>query len=144
MYKAIVFDLDGTLLNTLDDLADAVNYALRYFSLPTRTVEQVRTFIGNGVIKLIERAVGEENADKYAEVLRVYKAYYALHSADKTKPYDGVLSLLSALKSRGIKTAVLSNKHDSAVKPLVEKYFDGLLCEAAGGKEGVPLKPAPL
>ena len=143
MYKAIVFDLDGTLLDTLDDLADAVNHALRYFSLPTRTVEQVRTFIGNGVVKLIERAVGAENADKCADVLREYKAHYALHCADKTKPYDGVLTLLSALKSRGVKAAVLSNKHDSAVKPLAKQYFDGLLCEAAGGMVGVPLKPAP-
>jgi cysteine synthase A len=145
MYKAIVFDLDGTLLDTLEDLADAVNAALRSFSLPTRSLDEVREFVGNGAANLIARAAGEENAERHAEILQAFREYYAVHCADKTKPYDGVLSLLAGLKSRGVKTAVLSNKPDSAVKALAIEYFPNLLCEVAGENEraGIKRKPAP-
>ena len=145
MYKAIVFDLDGTLLDTLDDLADAVNAALRSFSLPTRTLDEVRQFVGNGAAKLVARAAGEKQAERHAAILQAFRDYYAVHCADKTKPYDGVLTLLSALKSRGVKTAVLSNKPDAAVKALAARYFPNLLLEAAGENEaaGIKRKPAP-
>ncbi len=145
MYKTIVFDLDGTLLDTLDDLTDATNAALEKFGLKTRTRDEVRAFVGNGIAKLIERAVGQDGMDKQAAVLAEFKRYYAAHCADKTAPYEGILSLLQALQAQGIKTAVVSNKADFAVKSLAKTYFDGLLLAAVGENEeaGIKKKPAP-
>lgn len=145
MYKTIVFDLDGTLLDTLDDLTDAVNAALTAYSLPNRTREEVRAFIGNGIVKLMQRACGIENYPDFDGLLWAFKRHYKAHCADKTKPYDGVLELLCALKERGVKTAVLSNKADFAVKQLAKTYFDGMLLEAVGENEaaGIRKKPAP-
>lgn len=144
MYKAFVFDLDGTLLDTLDDLTDAVNAAMQAVGLPLRTRAEVCSFVGNGIAKLIERAVGER-ADKAQEALVFFKEYYALHCADKTQPYEGIVPLLQALKDRGLKTAVVSNKADFAVKALAKRYFGGLLEEAVGENEsaGIRKKPAP-
>ncbi len=144
MYKTIIFDLDGTLLDTLDDLTDAVNAALGKFGLKRRTKDEVRSFIGNGIAKLIERALGEYN-DRFEGVFAEFKRYYGEHCADKTKAYEGILPLLATLKVRGVKTAVLSNKADFAVKKLAEKYFDGLLLAAVGENEamGIRKKPAP-
>ena len=145
MYETIIFDLDGTLLDTLDDLTDATNAALEKFGLKSRTRDEVRAFVGNGIAKLIERAVGPEGRDKHAEVLAEFKRYYAAHCADKTAPYEGILSLLQALQAQGIKTAVVSNKADFAVKSLAKTYFDGLLLAAVGENEevGIKKKPAP-
>ncbi len=145
MYATIVFDLDGTLLDTLDDLAAAVNTTLAQFSLPLRTREEVRSFVGNGIVKLMERAVGSKDRADFAEIVTEFKRYYGEHCADKTKPYDGVMALLQALKAKGIKTAVLSNKADFAVKALCEQYFDGLILTAVGENEeaGIRKKPAP-
>lgn len=145
MYETIVFDLDGTLLDTLDDLTDAVNAAMTDCSLPTHSREAVCAFVGNGIVKLIERALGEENASCFERAFSVFKAYYGEHCADKTRPYDGILSLLKELQERGIKTAVLSNKADFAVKALAKTYFDGLLLQAVGENEaaGIRKKPAP-
>ena len=145
MYETIIFDLDGTLLDTLDDLTDATNAALERFGLKSRTRDEVRAFVGNGIAKLIERAVGQEGMDKHAEVLAEFKRYYAAHCADKTAPYEGILSLLQALQAQGIKTAVVSNKADFAVKSLAKTYFDGLLLAAVGENEaeGIQKKPAP-
>lgn len=144
MYKAFVFDLDGTLLDTLDDLTDAVNAAMQAVGLPLRTRAEVCSFVGNGIAKLIERAVGER-ADKAQEALVFFKEYYALHCADKTQPYEGIIPLLQALKDRGLKRAVVSNKADFAVKALAKRYFGGLLEEAVGENEsaGIRKKPAP-
>ncbi len=144
MYKTVIFDLDGTLLDTLDDLTDAVNAALCAFGLPIRTKTEVCSFVGNGIAKLIKRAIGYEHA-RFAEILEAFKSYYRAHCADKTKPYDGVLALLNALKERGVKTAVVSNKADFAVKQLAKVYFGDLLCVAVGENEeaGVRKKPAP-
>ncbi len=144
MYQALVFDLDGTLLDTLDDLTDAVNAAMQSVGLAARTKTEVCSFVGNGIAKLIERAVGEY-VDKAQPALAYFKEYYALHCADKTKPYEGILPLLQALKDRGVKTAVVSNKADFAVKSLSKDYFDGLLLAAVGENEalGVRKKPAP-
>ena len=144
MYKTVVFDLDGTLLDTLDDLADAVNAALEEYGLPTRTREEVRAFIGNGIKKLMERAVSPRL--EYAEkTLTAFKRHYLAHCADKTKEYEGITSLLLELRGRGIQTAVLSNKADIAVKRLAEEYFPKLLLEAIGENEeaGIRKKPAP-
>ena len=145
MYETVIFDLDGTLLDTLDDLTAATNAALEKFSLPQRTREEVRSFVGNGIAKLIERAVGEEGKGLQAEALAEFKSYYAAHCADKTAPYDGILSLLRSLREKGVKTAVLSNKADFAVKSLAKTYFDGLLLAAVGENEsaGIRKKPAP-
>ena len=144
MYKTIVFDLDGTLLDTLDDLTNAVNAAMRKLGLKTRTREEVRSFVGNGIKKLIERALGEHTAC-LDEALAEFKRYYGEHCADETKAYEGILPLLATLKARGVKTAVLSNKADFAVKKLAKAYFDGFLLSAVGENEeaGIRKKPAP-
>ena len=144
MYETIIFDLDGTLLDTLTDLTNATNAALRAFGLPLRTREEVRSFVGNGIAKLIERALGENKA-YFDGALAAFKHYYSEHCADETKPYEGILPLLAELKIRGVKTAVLSNKADFAVKKLAKEYFDGLLLAAVGENEaaGIRKKPAP-
>lgn len=145
MYKTIVFDLDGTLLDTLDDLTDATNHALSVFGLKTRTRDEVCSFVGNGIAKLVERAIGEKNYPDFAKIFSEFKVYYGAHCADKTQPYAGMIELLNELKRRGVKTAVVSNKADFAVKSLARTYFSGLLCEAVGENEdaGIRKKPAP-
>ena len=144
MYKTIIFDLDGTLLDTLDDLTDATNEVLRKRGLPLRTKEEVRSFVGNGIKKLIERALGTRT-ELLEEALEDFKSYYSQHCADKTKAYDGILEMLVTLKNKGVPTAVLSNKADFAVKKLAKEYFDGLLTAAVGEDEekGIRKKPAP-
>jgi phosphoglycolate phosphatase len=145
MYKTIIFDLDGTLLDTLDDLTDATNAALDVCGLNRRTRDEVRAFVGNGIAKLIERAVGKDNIAYHEQALSEFKSYYAAHCADKTAPYAGILPLLKVLQASGIKTAVVSNKVDFAVKSLAKTYFDGLLLAAVGEDEaaGIRKKPAP-
>ena len=145
MYETIVFDLDGTLLDTLDDLWAAVNSALKKFGLPLRSKEEVRSFIGNGIVKLMQRASGELEGPLFDGVLAEFKRYYGAHCADNTHPYKGVMPLLEELQTRGVKTAVVSNKADFAVKKLAEGYFQGLLQEAVGENEegGIRKKPAP-
>lgn len=143
-YRYAVFDLDGTILDTLDDLADSTNAALKSQSLPPRTRDEVRQFVGNGIKKLIERAVpSDTDNDKIQEVFEAFKAHYKAHCNDKTKPYDGIPELITKLRENGIKTAVVSNKADFAVKELMEIYFDGLFDFCAGEREGVRRKPAP-
>ncbi len=142
MFKTAIFDLDGTLLDTLDDLTDAVNASLKAFALPTRTKEEVCSFVGNGIGCLIKRAIGENNAD-FEAVLNEFKKYYGKHCKDKTKPYKGIILLLSALKARGVQTAILSNKADFAVQTLSKEYFGNLINVAQGENEteGVAKKP---
>lgn len=146
MKKAVIFDLDGTLLNTLDDLADSTNYALSKFGYPTRTIDEVRQFVGNGVAKLIERAIPEgKNNPNFEKCLNIFKENYAQNMYNKTAPYNGIIEMLSNLKSKGIKIAVVSNKFDLAVKELCKKYFEGFIDFAAGENEaqGIKKKPAP-
>ena len=145
-YDTIIFDLDGTLLDTLEDLADAVNHALSQMQMPQRTLDEVRQFVGNGVAKLIQRAVpAGTSPEQTAQALEIFKAYYDLHKEDKTAPYAGINELLSVLHQRGYKLAVVSNKFDRAVKDLMPRYFPGLIHAAAGEDEehGVPKKPDP-
>ena len=144
MYETILFDLDGTLLDTLEDLTNATNFALAKFGYATRTEEEVCAFVGNGIAKLIERAMGGKD-ENFSSVLETFKAYYGAHCAEKTKPYEGILPLLKTLKEYGIRTAVVSNKADFAVKSLAKAYFDGLLMQAIGEDEerGIRKKPAP-
>ena len=145
-YEAAIFDLDGTLLNTLEDLADAVNVALKENGMPPRTVEEVRQFVGNGIVKLIERAVpqGRENP-AFDSTLQDFKKYYGQHCNDKTKPYPGILETLNRLKERGVSMAIVSNKADFAVKELNPLYFEGVIVVALGENEevGGRKKPAP-
>ena len=141
-----IFDLDGTLLDTILDLAAATNAALKASGYPERSVDEVRSFVGDGIKKLIERAVPAGTGEE--EIARVHAdfiAYYKVHSADRTTPYAGILEMLAALRERGVKTAVLSNKVDHATKVLCEGYFAGLFDIVAGEREGegIPKKPAP-
>ncbi|MEA4964822.1 MAG: HAD-IA family hydrolase [Oscillospiraceae bacterium] len=144
MYNTVIFDLDGTLLDTLADLTAAVNHTMAQFGYPTHTQEAVRRFVGNGIRNLIERAVpGRLEPAQFQEVYAAFRTYYTAHCQVETKAYDGVLPLLRALHSRGVSMAIVSNKNDAAVKELAKLYFDGLIDTAIGGQEGMRLKPAP-
>ncbi len=141
MKIGILFDLDGTLLNTLDDLADAVNATLKHYGCPERTTEEVRQFIGNGARRLIRLALpGKENDPPVAEVLAYYQHYYATHCQIKTRPYDGILDALKQAAER-YPIAIVSNKPDIAVKPLCKDYFGDIY--ARGESDDCPRKPAP-
>ena len=141
--KAVIWDLDGTLLDTLHDLADSVNAALSAHGMPVHSIDKIRSFVGNGMVKLISRAVpaGTSEADE-AAVREFFKAHYAAHCNDKTKPYPGIPALLDELKEAGVKMAVVSNKPDFATKELVKLYFGDCIGTAVGGRDGVPVKPA--
>lgn len=143
-YQTAVFDLDGTLLDTLEDLWRATNMALKTHSLPPRTRDEVRMFVGNGVEMLIRRAVphGTDEETTLA-VLADFKTAYAAICEDHTKPYDGIVEMLTALRERGIRVAVVSNKFDAATKQLCAKYFGDLVEVAIGERAGVRKKPAP-
>ena len=140
----VVFDLDGTLLDTLQDLANAVNYALEQQGMPKRTLEEVRQFVGNGVRLLMIRAVpdGESNP-LFEETFAFFKEYYGEHCNDNTKPYAGVVELIETLKEKGYAVAIVSNKIDFAVKELNDLYFKGIVPVAIGEKEGIRRKSAP-
>ena len=143
-YKTAVFDLDGTLLDTLEDLYLAVNRALSLHALPPRTRDEVRTFVGNGVELLIRRAVPAGTREE--ETLRVladFKEIYAGICEEHTAPYAGIPDLLAALRSRGVRVAVVSNKFDEATKRLCARYFGDLVEVAVGERAGVRKKPAP-
>lgn len=143
-YKLVIFDLDGTILDTLDDLTDSVNFSLKNNSLPERSRAEVKAFVGNGIRLLIERAV-PDNTDKSItdRVFSDFREHYKLHSCDKTKPYDGIIEMLYKIRENGYKTAVVSNKADFAVQTLVRKYFNGLFDFCIGEREGIAKKPAP-
>ena len=137
-YKTALFDMDGTLLDTLEDLRDSTNHVLREMGYPERSLEEMRRFVGNGAEMQIRRAVPEGTSEEnIAKALRAYRAYYQEHCRIKTKVYDGLLDMLGALKAHGVKTAVVSNKPDAAVKKLSEEYFGGRMDYAVGAKEGV-------
>ncbi len=146
MKKIIIFDLDGTLLNTLDDLADSTNIVMKAFGYPQHSKEDIRNFVGNGVAKLIERAIpnGKENKN-YNKCLDMFKEIYPKNMYNKTAPYQGITDLLKNLKEKGLIIAVVSNKFDLAVKELCEKYFPNLIdfCAGENEKEGIRKKPAP-
>lgn len=143
-YKFAIFDMDGTILDTLEDLADSTNYALKCHGFPERSIDEVRKFVGNGIGKLIERAVPENTSrEKTAQVLDTFMPYYGEHSAIKTKPYDGIIETIQKLKENGVRTAVVSNKADFAVQTLCEDYFPGVFDYALGEKQGLKRKPAP-
>ena len=143
-YEAVLFDMDGTVLNTLTDLYNAVNYTLRQFDLPEVSVEKVRASLGSGAAKLIQRCTPEGiDPVRLEEVLSVYKPYYAANSHMATKPYEGIIPLMERLKAMGVKQAIISNKPDDAVKDLANIFFPGLLEQAVGESETVKRKPDP-
>ena len=145
-YEAVIFDLDGTLLDTLEDLRDAVNKALRSQGLPQRSLEEIRSFVGNGIVKLMERAVPDHRETlAFDELMEGFRAFYGEHCRDKTAPYPGIMEMLRTLRENDIKTAVVSNKADFAVRELIPVYFGGLIDVAYGENEaaGIRKKPAP-
>lgn len=144
MFKCVIFDLDGTLLNTLEDLANAGNYALTAMGFPQHETEKYKYFVGNGIPKLIMRIVpdgcGDEDREK---VHNLFSEYYGSHCRDKTKPYEGVVSLLQKLKNDGIKTAVATNKDHSFSVELINDFFGDTVDLVVGRKDGFPKKPDP-
>lgn len=143
-YRTVVFDLDGTLLDTLDDLTASVNAALARHGLPLRSRDEVRRFVGNGVLRLMERAVpGGHGHPNFEQIYQDFRKDYGEHCNERTKPYPGILGLLKRLKAKGYGLAIVSNKADFAVNTLREIYFDGLVDVAIGERETVRKKPAP-
>ena len=146
--KAVIFDLDGTLLNTLQDLCNSTNAALEKYGYPTRTLDEVRRFVGNGVKLLILRALGVEKPEDcpdFDQVFEAFRAHYAVHSNDCTCAYPGIPELLAKLKEAAAPMAIVSNKLDAAVKQLNDIYFKDYISVAIGEHEaaGVKKKPAP-
>ena len=143
-YKAIIFDLDGTLLDTLTDLAEGTNYALRVNGFPERTTDEIRRFVGNGARKLIERAVPEGQIEAALEQVRQdFDIYYKVHCKDHTGPYPGIMEMLQELVQQGYSLGVVSNKPDFAVQELIPEYFPGIFASVSGERQGVAKKPAP-
>ncbi|MCR4674306.1 MAG: HAD family hydrolase [Lachnospiraceae bacterium] len=142
-YETILFDMDGTVLDTLEDLKDAVNYVLRTNNEPEHDLDTIRRFVGNGMKKLMIRAIpgGEENPT-FEKQFQEYQDYYPPHSRIKTKPYDGITEFLEECKARGVKVGIVSNKQQIAVTELAEYYFEGLTQAAVGDGEGRCVKPA--
>lgn len=143
-YSTYIFDLDGTLLNTLSDLRDATNHALCVNNMPERTLEEIRQFVGNGVRLLIERAVPKDTAVEMVDkVFEDFRQYYLVHSMDTTAPYPGIIEMLAELSRRGKHMAVVSNKLHEATNELVHHFFGQYIPIAIGESKGVRRKPAP-
>lgn len=143
-FETYVFDLDGTLLETLKDLAASTNYALRTHNMPEHSIEDVRMFVGNGVKKLMERAIpnGIENP-QFEDVYATFHQHYLEHNLDTTKPYEGIPELLAELKARGKKLAIVSNKFYAATQELARHFFPDTIEVAIGERENIKKKPAP-
>lgn len=143
-YDAVVFDMDGTLIDTLEDLMDSVNYALAEFGFPARTYEEIRTFVGNGVRRLVYLSVPEGTPDDVSEkCLDVFKAHYLHNSRNKTKPYKGIPELLKTIFAAGFKTAVVTNKMQDAAVDIVRGFFGDSIHVIIGQVDGVAQKPEP-
>lgn len=143
-YKAIIFDLDGTLTDTLEDLFLSTNFALRSCGLPERSLEEVRRFVGNGVRKLIERAVPADTEPRLLErCFEAFRSHYVIHCQDHTCLYPGIASLLTSLHACGYRMAVVSNKLQEGVNELAQTFFNGVIDVAIGEQPGIPRKPAP-
>ena len=145
MYQHIIFDLDGTLLNTIDDLADAGNWVCRNHGWPTHTVEEYKRYVGNGMAKLAARFSPEDQhtPEGIQAILDEFMPYYNAHKEDKTAPYPGIRPLLAQLKGAGVTMAVLSNKAHSLVPAIIEGYFPGVFSYVQGAVDGAPTKPDP-
>lgn len=143
-YKTYVFDLDGTLLSTLTDLAASCNYALRHNGMPERTIDEVRMFVGNGVKKLMERAIPDGLANPlFEQTFADFRQHYMHHNLDTTAPYPGIMDMLEQLKAEGKNIAVVSNKFYAATRELCRHFFGDLVPVAIGEREDIRKKPAP-
>ena len=143
-YQAVLFDMDGTVLNTLDDLYDSVNHSLAQFSLPPVSREHVRQNLGNGAVYLVSHCVPQGTPQELQDrVLAFYKPWYDAHCQIRTAPYEGILPLMEALRAEGIRLAIVSNKPDTAVQELARTFFSGLLEYTVGESPSVRRKPAP-
>lgn len=143
-YKTYIFDLDGTLLSTLADLAASTNYALRTHHMPERSIDEVRRFVGNGVKKLMERAIPDGlNNPLFEETFATFRQHYMQHNLDTTQPYPGIMQLLEQLKTEGKNIAVVSNKFYAATRELCRHFFGDLVPVAIGEREDIRKKPAP-
>lgn len=141
-YKLIIFDMDGTILNSLEDITDSINYVLSRNSMPVHDVEAVKFFVGNGLHKLVERAVPKETDSELIEkIYEEFLPYYKEHCHIKTRPYDGILELISELRKRGYYTAVATNKSDDALRELLNIHFKDMFDCAVGVKPGIAIKP---
>ncbi|WP_273390296.1 HAD family hydrolase [Barnesiella viscericola] len=146
MKRLVIFDLDGTLLNTIADLAMSTNYALRCCGFPEHEVQEYLYFVGNGITKLFERALPEasRSAENIARMRTCFLEYYTEHNTDCTRPYDGIAQLLATLSAHGVKVAVASNKYQAGTEKLIRYFFPEVPFVAVlGQREGVPVKPAP-
>lgn len=143
-YDTVIFDLDGTLLNTLEDLCDSLNDVLFREGYLPRTLDEVRRFVGNGVRRLVEQSLPDRTCDdEINRICSLFVQHYEKNMQNKTRPYDGIMELLSYLKKSGCKTAIVSNKFDAAVKELAEKYFPDMIDLAVGETQDIRRKPAP-
>lgn len=143
-YKLVIFDLDGTLLDTLEDIHDSLNHTLRLFGLPKLTLDEVRARLGNGSARLIELSIPNgRNNPQFDSILADYSQWYHEHALIKTHPYPGVLELMEKLVSNGVKTAIVSNKPDATVKELNTLFFSNFTSAAVGEKADIRRKPAP-
>ena len=143
-YKGIIFDLDGTLLNTIDDIAAAVQYAQKKYGFPVHTVDEVKKHVGNGLRLLMHRSIPEgENNPDFDKIFADFSEYYQKHCQVKTRAYDGILDLIKELKKRNIKMAIVSNKNYKAVESLKNIYFEGLIDVALGENEAAGIKKKP-
>lgn len=146
MKRLAIFDLDGTLIDTIADLATATNHALTQFGYPTHTVDEYRFFVGNGINKLFERALpeGEKSQENILKIRAEFVPFYNIHNADLSRPYPGIHQMLSALQKAGMRLAVASNKYQEATVKLISQYFPDIRFTAVfGQREGVPTKPDP-
>ncbi|MBO6302122.1 MAG: HAD family hydrolase [Ruminiclostridium sp.] len=144
MYRYVFFDLDGTVLNTIDDLAAAGNYALSEQGLPVYDTERYKYFVGNGIPKLIERILPPDRVGElYEKTHKLFSEYYSQHSEDMTRPYEGIPELLGSLRELGVKTAVITNKDNEFAQVLIRKYFGDMVTAVYGSIPGTPHKPDP-
>ncbi len=143
--KTLLFDLDGTLINTLRDLRSAVNYSLREHGFPERSLSEVQSFVGNGVAKLVARSLpsGEEENPEYEDCLNMFSHYYSEHYLDETEPYDGIPTLLTKLKKHGFNLVVISNKLANVTENIINTLFPNTFDDIEGDRKGQPVKPAP-
>lgn len=143
-HKLIIFDMDGTILNTIEDITNAVNYILSKYELTVRRVDEVKFFVGNGLKKTLLRSVPVGTDETFVDgIYPEFTDYYKAHSRDNTKPYDGIVEVIKELKAKGYKLAVVSNKRHEAVLELCDEFFEGCFDVAMGDQEGINIKPAP-